>query len=84
MSEPIKLTDDLLVRVEHAMVFYDKCCATEHISPAERAAIRTLRDRARAVVDTDAGIGPMGIIPGYAGETHVDAVALNALREVLP
>ena len=81
MSEPIKLTDDLLVRVEHAMVFYDKCCATEHISPAERAAIRTLRDRARAVVFDARESHCMEC--GGGGDVNVREVAIDALREVL-
>ena len=79
MTNPIKLTDEVLNKLDHALVNSWQMDRLQII-----AAIRTLRDRARAVVETDAGIGPMGIIPGYAGETHVDAVALNALREVLP
>lgn len=43
------LDNDLLSRIEHAMTFYDKCCAREHISVEEQGIVRALRDAAMDV-----------------------------------
>ena len=78
-DEPLKLTDDVLDRIEQAMA--------EQFDGDTRciAAIRTLRDRARAVVD-DAQVVRATIIPtrGIRELCHIDPAKLMALDEVLP
>ena len=75
-TEPLKLTDDLLVRIEHAITFYDRCCSVEHISVEERALVRKLRDRARALANC-------AMHCKYDDERLVYLPLLDALREVL-
>ena len=52
MTTQIKLTDDLLSRIEHAMSFFTQCRPREGFSVEERNTVRSLRDIASKVVDS--------------------------------
>jgi hypothetical protein len=80
VTNPIKLTDALIADIEAALNDYH---GHDSLMP-ERCvtAIRTLRDRARAVVFDARESNCMEC--GGCGNVNVREVAINALREVLP
>jgi len=59
MTIQIKLTDDLLSRIEHAMSFFNQCRPREGFSVEERNAIRALRDIASEINDHNINIADM-------------------------
>ena len=72
MSNPIKLTDEVLNKLDHALVNSWQMDRLQFID-----AIRTLRDRARAVVDD-------AYTHEAPGEDIVASRLIRKLREVLP
>ena len=77
MSEPIKLTDEIIGLIAYSLAMVEG----REDSVAIESAIRALRDRARAVVFDARESHCMEC--GGGGDVNVREVAIDALREVL-
>lgn len=91
MTNKMKMTDDLLSRIEHAISFFNQCRPRERFSVEELNTIRALRDAAKDVCDsgkelewgTGYSIQPEWGI-GYSLCYTIDKEKLDALRQLLP
>ena len=79
MSNPIKLTDEVLNKLDHALV---NSWQMDRLQIIE--AIRTLRDYANAVCASANPSTALSMVPGYEDETPVSTAALARLKEILP
>ena len=79
MTNPIKLTDEVLDDIRDALIAAGRGGI---MAVMVASAIRTLRDRARAVVFDARESNCMEC--GGGGDVNVREVAIDALREVLP
>jgi hypothetical protein len=76
MTTQIKLTDDLLSRIEHAISFFNQCRPREGFSVEERNAIRALRDITMAVCEST--LKSVEVVPR---DVWID---VNRLADLLP
>jgi hypothetical protein len=76
MITQIKLTDDLLSRIEHAISFFTQCRPREGFSVEERNAIHALRDIAMAVCEST--LKSVEVVPR---DVWID---VNRLADLLP
>jgi len=76
MTTKIKLTDDLLSRIEHAISFFDQCRPRERFSVEERNTIRALRKVAYAVCEST--FKSVEVVP------HDVWIDVNRLADLLP